>query len=293
MRVRAPRTNPGAIVAEANPLLQGLLDDAAVFPPGNKPLEQAVPDHREHRRSAHRDLVGPLVLPRTALDEIPRLTRGWADGGLEISLTGVPVTEAAAVAEDAIGISSIRLAALELVLGDPAPDRLAWRLTELAAVLPGVQLFLEIPRGADGAYDTAVIEALAGTPVMAKLRTGGVTPDLYPTDTQLADAIRAAVNSKVPFKATAGLHHAIRNTAEVSAGERLEQHGFANLLTATGAALAGGDEQQVAKSLAERDPKVVAQALSQLDPGVRRAFRSFGTCSIDEPVEELDELGLN
>ncbi|OYO17913.1 hypothetical protein CGZ94_00505 [Enemella evansiae] len=280
------------MVADANPLLQGLLDDAAVFPPGNKPLEQAVPDHRAHRRSAHRDLVGPLVLPRSALDEIPRLTRGWADGSLEISLTGVPVTEAAAVAEDAITISSIRLAALELVLGDPAPDRLAWRLTELAAVLPGVQLFLEIPRGADGGYDTAVIETLAGTPVMAKLRTGGVTPELYPTDAQLATAIRAAVRSQVPFKATAGLHHAIRNTADSEAGE-LEQHGFANLLTATGAALTGADDDQVAAALAERDPKRVAAGLAGLDPGVRRSFRSFGTCSIDEPVEELDELGLN
>ncbi|TDO89427.1 hypothetical protein [Enemella evansiae] len=280
-------------MADANPLLQGLLDDAAVFPPGNKPLEQAVPDHRAHRRSAHRDLVGPLVLPRSALDEIPRLTRGWADGALEISLTGVPVTEAAAVAEDAITISSIRLAALELVLGDPAPDRLTWRLTELAAVLPGVQLFLEIPRGADGGYDTAVIEALAGTPVMAKLRTGGVTPELYPTDAQLATAIRAAVRSQVPFKATAGLHHAIRNTADSEAGE-LEQHGFANLLTATGAALTGADDDQVAAALAERDPKRVAAGLAGLDPGVRRSFRSFGTCSIDEPVEELDELlGLN
>ena len=81
--------------------------------------------------------------------------------------------------------------------------------------------------------------------------------------------------------------------ADSEAGE-LEQHGFANLLTATGAALTGADDDQVAAALAERDPKRVAAGLAGLDPGVRRSFRSFGTCSIDEPVEELDELlGLN
>lgn len=280
-----------AIVTDRTRLLVGLLDDAAVFPPGNKPLDRAVPDHREHRRAAHQELVGPLVLPVSALDRLPGLTRGWADGSLEISLTGVPVARAAELAEDTLSIPAVRLAALELVLGDPAPDRLTERLTELAAVLPGVELFLEIPREPDGSYRTALFAELAGTPVMAKLRTGGVTPELYPSDAQLAAAIQAAVAAEVPFKATAGLHHAIRNTAVTEAGE-LEQHGFANLLVATAAARAGRSED-VTSALAERDPDAVARRLAEIDPQVRRSFRSFGTCSIDEPVMELTALGLN
>ncbi|NNG20077.1 hypothetical protein HJ590_10935 [Naumannella sp. ID2617S] len=265
-------------------LFRGMLDDAAIFPPGLKPLEQAVPAHRNHRRSKYRELVGPLVLTSAALDELPRLTRGYADGSVEVSVTGVEVTRAPEVAEICFTLAAVRLAAFELLIGELAPGEVGRHVAELAAVLPGVELFLEVPRTPDGGYSEEVLEALAGTPCRAKFRTGGVTADLYPSEQQLAAAIESAVRLGVPFKATAGLHHALRNTD----GDR-EQHGFANLLWATAEAQRAGD---VAGALAERDGAVVTERVAELDPGVRQAFRSFGTCSIDEPVEELRGLGL-
>lgn len=47
-------------------IFAGFFDDAAVFPPGSKPLPQAVPDHLGHRSAGYGDLVGPLVLAAPA-----------------------------------------------------------------------------------------------------------------------------------------------------------------------------------------------------------------------------------
>ena len=156
---------------------------------------------------------------------------------------------------------------------------------------PDVAVFVEVPRDA---RRPDVVAALAGTPYLAKLRTGGVRADLYPGETELAEAVVATARAGVPFKATAGLHHAVRNTDPATG---FEQHGFVNLLAAVDAALDGADVAEVARLLAERDGSVLAAFLRDaIDDDaatrLRQQFRSFGTCSIAEPVEELADLGL-
>src|SRR5581483_8104771 len=65
--------------------LAGLLDDAALFPPGNAPMPDAVRAHGEHRRSWYADLVGPFVCAAARVDELAReLER--QDAGLEVPL---------------------------------------------------------------------------------------------------------------------------------------------------------------------------------------------------------------
>jgi hypothetical protein len=102
----------------------------------------------------------------------------------------------------------------------------------------------------------------------------------------------ACVASGVAFKATAGLHHAVRNTDPKTG---FEQHGFLNMLIAVDAALRGASTDEVAALLAERDAVAVVQkvtGLGERTAAVRDAFRSFGTCSIDDPRDELTALGL-
>jgi hypothetical protein len=91
------------------------------------------------------------------------------------------------------------------------------------------------------------------------------------------------------FKATAGLHHALRGDAE---------HGFLNLLAA---AVFAGDEEQVlaatdaghfvldSSAFRWRDRSAPAARLALVRRGL---FRSIGSCSFFEPVEELEELGV-
>lgn len=245
-----------------------LFDDAAIFPPGNLPLDEAIRAHHAHREAPYARLVGPLVV------SLPDLSKLAGTGPLDIAVV-VPDAASAAVAMDwASAISGVRLVSLEVAA--TTVERLRWEIGEPA----GTTVYVELPRDE---RRPVLIEELAGTAYRAKLRTGGARADLYPDELELATAVVALVAAGLPFKATAGLHHALRNTDRKTG---FEQHGFLNLLAATGAAAGGASVDEVASVLAERSANRVHL------PDGDSLLRSIGTCSIDEPLAELTELGL-
>ena len=268
-------------------LLRSFCDDAAIFPPGLLPLEQAVPAHRDHMASDHAGLVGPFIVSAAVLGDLADLVAD--DEVFQVAVT-VPdprrLTEALAQAD---GIAGLRVVAVEVAL--PEDVEAATVVPTVAEAVEGreLEVFLELPRDA---RRPELVAALVGTPFLAKLRTGGVRADLYPDERELAEAVVALVEAGVPFKATAGLHHALRNTDPTTT---FEQHGFLNLLVATDVAQRGGDVEAVMAALAQRDPEAVAaevRTASERAAEVRAQFRSFGTCSIVEPRDELAALGL-
>jgi hypothetical protein len=109
----------------------------------------------------------------------------------------------------------------------------------------------------------------------------------------VADFVVACLDREIAFKCTAGLHHAVRTTDQQTG---FEQHGFLNILLAVSVALAGGDREAVVAELADRDAVGVAHRVRQLSTeratAIRRWFRSFGTCSIQEPLDDLIRLRL-
>ena len=111
--------------------------------------------------------------------------------------------------------------------------------------------------------------------------------------TALAAALVELADRRIPFKCTAGLHHAIR---QVAADTGFEHHGFLNVLLAVAAAADGAAAEDVAAALARLDGGAVAAGLAGLDPidaeRVRALLVSVGTCSTDEPVADLVALGL-
>ncbi|SEG23651.1 hypothetical protein SAMN04489712_10422 [Thermomonospora echinospora] len=268
----------------------GLLDDAAVFPPGLMPLPDAVRAHARHTASPYAALVGPLVIAAPALPKLADLLITPPSGRLDVAVTFpdgpgrlVPVLAAAAALP-------VRVCAVEVAVpSGMEPSAFLAELDRAQAAVAGAEVFVEIPR--DGRRPE-LIAACATTGRRAKFRTGGVTADLYPDEAELAAAVCAAVRADVPFKATAGLHHAVRNT---DPGTGFEQHGFLNLLLAVEAALDGGGEADLVGVLAERDGAKLAARLEDRDAraeAVRARFLSFGTCSITEPLAELAALGL-
>lgn len=269
-------------------LVAGLCDDAAIFPPGNLPLAEAVPAHRAHLASDHAGLVGPFIVSAAVLGDLADLVE--ADEVFEVAVTVPDPRKVADTLDVAAGIAGLRIVALEVAVAeDLAAADVVPTLTTALAGREELDVFVELPR--DGRRGD-LVAALVGTPFRAKLRTGGIRADLYPDERELAEAVVALVGAGVPFKATAGLHHALRNT-DPSTG--FEQHGFLNLLAATDAAQQGGDVTAVEAALAERDPEAVAARLreaAERAEAVRAAFRSFGTCSIVEPRDEMAELGL-
>lgn len=258
----------------------GLLDDAALFPPGELPLADAVPAHLDHERAWYSCMIGPFVVPAARVGEL----RGQV---IDVSLTfpDGPATLPAAV-ELAIGMD-VGLESVEIALPDGLDVHDLLRI--LRAHLPDTTIgYVEIPRDGRG---PATIDALAGTGCQAKFRTGGLVPGAHPSERELAGWIVAAVSRAVPFKCTAGLHHAVRHTD----GD-LEQHGFLNVLLATDAALRGAGVDDVAVLLGERSSEDVASLVADLVPDrladARAEFLSFGTCDIATPVADLVALGL-
>jgi hypothetical protein len=267
-------------------LFDRLFDDAALFPPGNAPMVDAVPAHRElHRRLGA--LVGPFVVPAARLDELTQhLGSGPAFG---ISLIAAPGDLPAATrrVEDDPRLSLI---AVEVpVVADSAAAAQAVR--SLDDVLPvSATAAVELPR--TSARDE-VLDVLAGTRYRAKLRTGGVRAELFPSSAELAGTLEACVSRGVQLKCTAGLHHAGRHTDPATG---FEHHGFLKVLLAV-EALTEGEAAGVAEEwLQETDSRFLGRAVALWTPAdmarTRGVFTSFGTCSVLEPVEDLVSLGL-
>jgi hypothetical protein len=264
---------------------RGLCDDAAVFPPGLSPLPDAVAAHRTYLRSSFRDLAGPLVLAAPALNELAPLLR--ADEALQLAVTAPEGPAQLATALSTAGQLPVQVVAAEVAVPG-VPETFFEKLNAVSR--PGLTTFVEVPRDERRAE---VIAGCARHGYPAKFRTGGVRAELYPDEAELSKAIVEVASAGVPFKATAGLHHALRNT-DPDTG--FEQHGFLNLLLATDAAVRGANAPELAQQLAERDGSTITEAIRRLDDArisaARRAFVSFGTCSIVEPLDELVELEL-
>jgi hypothetical protein len=156
--------------------------------------------------------------------------------------------------------------------------------------LPATVGFLEVPRAG---FDDSLDLVAKGGWQAAKYRTGGMTAAAFPDPRELAAFLVACADRDLPFKLTAGLHHAVRYTDRVTG---LAQHGVLNVLVATRVAQAGEGIEAVAAALEERAAdKLVTAVTSWSDTDAthaRRLFRSFGCCGVTDPVDDLTALGL-
>ncbi|MBR8743117.1 hypothetical protein [Nocardiopsis sp. MG754419] len=271
-------------------LFRALFDDAALFPPGNAPMGEALSAHRAHRESGRARYVGPFLVSDGRVDELRALLAGTGPApeplDLVVTVPGGAADAPAAIA--AVGEDrALHLVGLEVAA---APGEAADTAAALDAALPpGAIGYVEVARGTTAAVDIA---SLVGTGANAKFRTGGVRAEAHPSEDELAALLSAAITAGVPFKCTAGLHHAVRHTS----AEGFEQHGFLNVLLATRSLLDGGADTDAAALLADRDGRALAAravALSDIEQAdVRARFRSFGTCDITEPLEDLTVLGV-
>lgn len=262
-------------------LTAALIDDAAVFPPGDAPLADAVAAAYGRADGPTEQLVGPLLVPASATARLRELADPQRI--LRVALIGDTGLEGLEAARDALQDDPwIELAHVELAVPrDPDPARATAHLLErLSFTVPA---YLELPVDQDPRPALAILAADGVE--RAKFRCG---PDVIPATPDLARALSAAVAANVPFKLTGGLHHALPT---VEGGAR--HHGFLNALAATALALAGAEEDHLVAVLDSADVTTVLAALDTADVGrVRRQFRSFGSCSIAEPFDDLVRLGL-
>jgi hypothetical protein len=269
---------------------RGLVDDAAIFPPGDAPLADAAAAHVARRSRPYGDLVGTFVVRDT---DIPALT------STPIALSVVLTGGAAQVAGPA-GLCRklhIALEGVEIALRDPGD--LAGNARRVVAAVDAaradgvlddhVPIYIEIPHVGSTATWMAAADVVAESDLRLKFRTGGLDSAAFPAAHALARWIDAALDRETPFKCTAGLHRAVRHTSP----DGFEHHGFLNLLVATRLLFDGTPLDGVVEVLELRDGAALADQVRDLDlAGARRWFTSFGSCDVEEPLADLLTLGL-
>lgn len=273
---------------------RGMFDDASLFPPAALAMPDAVAGHLRHQGAWYREMSGPFVCANT---RIPQLSAALTAAGVAELDVALVLPGGAADVENAVDAvfadPRLRLRAVELPIATTA-DTIA-AVSEVAAALDrtplaGAAAFIEIPARQ---LTADVARAVADHRYLAKVRTGGTTAEAFPDELTLATCLATLAGERLPFKCTAGLHHAVRHKA---ADTGFEHHGFLNVLLAVAAALTGERFEEVTAELADSAASRVAAKVSELDAdtvfAVRDLFTSFGTCSTDEPITDLVTLGL-
>jgi len=277
----------------ASGLFRSLFDDASLFPPAELKMADALAAHQRHQTAWYREMSGPFVCPDPKITGLAAALTASAVAELDLALTVPGGSASLDAAVDAVFAEPrLRLRAIEVPIG---PASSADAVAELVAALDrtplaGATAFVEIP---PSQLTKDSLRLLADHGYLAKLRTGGVTAGAFPSEQGLAGCLTELTAQRVPFKCTAGLHHAVRHRA---ADTGFEHHGFLNVLLAVAAALDDRSSDEVASVLAATNARQVATVVAGVDAdtaaAVRELFTSFGTCSTDKPITDLVTLGL-
>lgn len=308
-------------------LMAGLIDYAGLFPPAKLSMAAAAENYGRDRMGEHEWVLGRFICPVSRLWEFSKAAAAMMPGTYatsgyrEYAEAGEPWRVSAIIdgelTKDLNTIADFNQHHAEEAHGMAQIDAVELKATDAAFIDRAVETieddlfpFFEIPAAQD---PRGLIAALSGTASGAKIRTGGVTPEAFPSCEQVARFIAACAAADVPFKATAGLHHPLRAehplTYEPGCPRGL-MHGFLNVfLAAAFLKLGRMDETMAAAVLCERDPGAFIftdDGVSWRTPGradyvidvtelakVRETFAlSYGSCSFTEPVDDLKKLGL-
>jgi hypothetical protein len=298
-------------------LLARSVDYAGLFPPCSLELGPALANHAEYVRSDDRWMLSAFVLPVARFDEAkPHFHQFTRDHPLRLSALGAAKGSAAEFRDElktvAMGIRSLQTGSDGSVVVEQLEMALPKEGTsvDVLAEVRATALSLNIPTfwEAPAKSASSTIEILAQTNENSgkrrlgfKLRTGGVQADAFPPAGDIAIALADAARHGVPIKFTAGLHHPIRQFRE-EVGAKM--YGFLNVL---GAGVMAAEHGLTADQLVpileseSRDDFSFSDEVfkwrdwSVETPNIERhreVITSFGSCSFNEPREDLRLLGL-
>lgn len=289
-------------------LLAGVIDYAGLFPPAKLEMSPAVEEYVRHTKGPDRWLVSRFICPANRLSELAGVLRANPGTSMPLSVTGTGGPDIDSW-ETALESDAKAMTAFEEEFGARAPiEALEIRLPSYSDTLrvirdlkafESIQVFLELPWG-DGQLD-AMATIAEEEWIGVKGRTGGVEAAAFPSVDQLASFLQQAVDLDLSFKLTAGLHHPVRHYND---SVQTKMHGFLNALFATVLHDEHGlGVSEIAEILSDEDANSFVltkdeirwrelEADLELIEETRQLFVAYGSCSVDEPVEDLKSLGL-
>ena len=292
-------------MASLRAFFSGIIDYAGLFPPAKLDMSAAVRAYAEQIAGGDSDLLGRFVVPAHRLADLSEQAAPFfgRDGEQwKIAVTVVDDVDGARETIDEFNTVHSGLAACDTVEMRVATyDEVSHAVASFSEPF---SLFLEPPLHVD---PVGVLREIAATSASAKLRTGGVTADAIPEPDHVLRFMQLCVDEGIPFKATAGLHHAIRGryplTYEPHSPTAL-MYGYLNIFLGAAFCAAGSSRSAVLGVIQETDPSafrlddrgvwwedhvVVHEELAVVRQAVAT---SFGSCSFTEPVGEARKLGL-
>ena len=282
-------------------LMAGMIDYAGLFPPAALDMRAVVSNYSEYASGQESWALGRLIMPVGRLSEFTDVfnevccderERAWL---LSVIGSDDPAKNVEQINSFTQGAALVD--AIELKATDPAT---AERV--LTGLPDGPIPYVEFPVDKAG----EIVPVLARFGALAKIRMGGLTEDSMPDPVTVARFLIACADSQIAFKATAGLHHAIRGEYQLNddaESPSLTMHGFMNVFLAAALAWLGKEEHSVVATLEEESPMVFrisedsvrwhgnAVTTSQIGMMRRDFGLAFGSCSFLDPIEELNGLG--
>ena len=307
-------------------LTASLIDYAGLFPPAGLDMAPSVENYARYLRTEHAEMLGRFICPVSRLDELTErgamlMPGTFATSGYREMADDVGAWRVSAIIDADLPACLDRIDAFNAHHADEAQGLARVDAIEMRVKAPGDidDALDEIPEDIYPAFEVpqdvvinadprGFIAAMAGNGCSAKIRCGGVEESMIPDAGAVARFIIACAQGGVPFKATAGLHHPVRAVYPLTYEQnppRATMHGFLNVFMA--AAIVRTHRVEEAKAveiLEDTDPssfdftdehagwKDLSLGLIELSR-VREAFAlSYGSCSFEEPVDDLRALAL-
>ena len=293
-------------------LLENLIDYAGLFPPAELPMAEAVRNFAAYRQSEHSWMLGKFIVPASRLEEFEQAAVAFWPSDSEKGFWKLSTLGGTNLQDD---LAQINRFSRRRTVGETAAavmiDTIEFKASTAAEIQAAMQIMhptltcsIEIPINDD---PTELIRTIGAEGAFAKVRTGGVTADAFPSSQNLARFIAACAEEDVAFKATAGLHHPLRSVNRLTYkpdSASAMMHGFLNVFLAAAFAQNGLGVEQLAEMLEETSPEAfrfeegcVYWRDEMLVVGHIRNARnlfsiSFGSCSFTEPIEDLQRLQL-
>jgi len=288
-------------------LLSEIIDYAGLFPPSMVSMPEAVLNYATYKNSNYGWMLGRFVVQAARLNEFYESAQDF------ISRDGKSVWRLAVVAGEDIYETIRLIQAFNTAYGPgvvcdvlEVKANTSSKIENTVNALPeGITAYFEIATG-ETLPDLVTTLAIKGQ--RAKLRTGGVVREDFPTSKQIIRFVRTCMAANVSFKATAGLHHPVRCFRPLTYAPDAPQgtmHGFLNVLMMTGFAR----ESYRVSILEELMEEEFEEVFEFTETGVKwrddhflhvsllaqlreKGMHSFGSCSFDEPIADLRSLGL-
>jgi len=305
-----------------------IIDYAGLFPPASLDIAQAFHNYIFYSQGEHKWMLNKFIIPSSRLGELSELMSGMKiDGTLPFSVLG---SGGNTIAEfninldadirniisftsqhgDLISIDAFEVRLPKEIIEQEQEDDMLDLMISVSGVLEKtlgktIPVFYEAMLNEN--YETTIIRVVETIAALNKncgykLRTGGTEPSAFPSAEVIAFAIISCCEFGVPMKCTAGLHHPVKHyNEEVGA----DMHGFLNIFGAGILAYTSNlDEMEIVEILDDEDPyefiftdagfewNEIEVTNLQIKEARENFMLSYGSCSFDEPIDDLKMLEL-